>query len=181
MKIYTKAGDLGETSLWGRAGLKRTRKDSLRVEAYGSVDEANAFVGLARSLGGGDARFDEMLSWVQHRMFALGADLSNINVERENRVKEADVAQIEAWIDQLDATLPGLKQFVLPGGAPAASALHVARTVVRRAERRLVRFLEEDASYSLQLKFLNRLSDFLFVAARCVNQAESRGDVLADF
>lgn len=181
MKIYTKAGDSGETSLWGRAGVKRTRKDSRRVEAYGAVDEANAMVGLARSLKGTESDLDAMLAWIQHRLFALGADLSNINAARENRLREDDVNQLEAWIDQLDDALPQLRQFVLPGGEPGAAALHVARTVVRRAERRVVSFADQEPSYGLQLKFLNRLSDFLFVAARAISQSAGGGDIVADF
>ncbi|MCL5116358.1 MAG: cob(I)yrinic acid a,c-diamide adenosyltransferase [Firmicutes bacterium] len=181
MKIYTKTGDLGETSLWGRAGLKRTRKDSLRVESYGAVDEANAWIGMAVSQGVADPELSEMLVAVQHRLFALGSDLSNINPDRVDRVTEADILRLEDWIDKLDHELPRLKQFILPGGATGAAALHVARTVVRRAERRLVSFLQEDSSYGMQLKFLNRLSDFLFVAARRANQAVGQHDLPADF
>lgn len=181
MKIYTKTGDLGDTSLWGKAGMKRTRKDSLRVESYGAVDEANAWIGMAESLGVGDEELGAMLRLLQHRLFALGADLSNINPERSDRIGSEDVEQLERWIDALDAHLPTLKEFVLPGGCQAASALHLARTVARRAERRLVSFLDEDPSYQVQLKFLNRLSDFLFMAARRANQAAGQADVPADF
>ncbi len=181
MKIYTKTGDLGETSLWGKAGMKRTRKDSARVRAYGAVDEANAWVGLARSYGQIDPELDHMLETVQHRLFSLGADLSNINPERENRINESHIADLEEWIDRLDGALPPLKKFILPGGSSGSSALQVARTVVRRAERRLVSFLDDDCGYAIQLKFLNRLSDFLFVAARRANQLAGRDDVLADF
>ena len=181
VKIYTKTGDLGETSLWGRAGMKRTRKDSRRVESYGAVDEANAWVGLARSYGPLDPEFDHMLELVQHRLFSLGADLSNINPEREDRIRESHVADLEEWIDRVDGVLPPLKKFILPGGSPASSALQLARTVVRRAERRLVSLLDDEPSYGTQLKFLNRLSDFLFVAARRANQLAGREDVLADF
>ncbi|PSR20094.1 MAG: ATP:cob(I)alamin adenosyltransferase [Sulfobacillus acidophilus] len=181
MKIYTKAGDLGDTSLWGKAGPKRTRKDSLRVESYGAVDEANAWIGMARAWGVSDATLDHMLEAVQHRLFSLGADLANINENRSDRVREADLQELEGWIDSLDTELPVLKQFILPGGVPAAAALQVARTVVRRAERRLVSFLGEDSSYGTQLKFLNRLSDFLFVAARRVNHLAGLEDTPAQF
>ncbi|MCY0897771.1 MAG: cob(I)yrinic acid a,c-diamide adenosyltransferase [Firmicutes bacterium] len=181
MKIYTKAGDTGDTSLWGVQGEKRTRKNSQRVECYGAVDEANAMVGLAVSLGVGDATLAERLTAIQHRLFAMGADLANINPERVNRLTAEDVTCLEAWIDDLDATLPALRSFILPGGSPAASQLHVARTVVRRAERRLVALMEEDSSYRVHLMFLNRLSDFLFVAARRANQALGVNDVVADF
>ncbi len=179
MKIYTKTGDLGETSLWGKAGVKRTRKDSLRVESYGAVDEANASIGMARAKA--DPALDQMLERVQHRLFALGADLSNINPDRVCRIGDEDVLMLEAWIDALDQSLPALKEFILPGGSETASALHLARTVVRRAERRLVSFLAEEPSYRVHLKFLNRLSDFLFVAARRANQVSGVGDITAKF
>lgn len=181
MKIYTKTGDLGETSLWGKAGVKRTSKDSLRVESYGAVDEANAAIGMARALGVAHERLDHQLLTVQHRMFALGSDLANINAERVDRLTEDDVTQLETWIDEWDSQLPRLQSFILPGGTAGAAALHVARTVVRRAERRLVSFVAEEPSYRIHLKFLNRLSDVLFVAARVANQAAGSDDVVADF
>ncbi len=181
MKIYTKTGDMGETSLWGKAGPKRSRKDSRRVETYGAVDEANSAIGLARAYGPGSGELDAMLLWVQHRLFALGADLSNIADERRDRLTEEDVGQLESWIDALDGTLAPLKAFILPGGCLQAAELHLARTVVRRAERRLVSFLEDDSSYGLHLKFLNRLSDFLFQAARASNREAGQDDVLAKF
>lgn len=181
MKIYTKAGDLGETSLWGKAGPKRISKNAPRVESYGAVDEANAWIGMARAGEATDAELDGMLEAVQHRLFALGADLSNINENRSDRIGEADVQLLEEWIDRLDAKLPALKQFILPGGTKVAASLQLARTVVRRAERRLVSFSEEDSSYAMQLKFLNRLSDFLFVAARRVNQLAGCDDTPAQF
>lgn len=181
MKIYTKTGDMGETSLWGKAGPKRSRKDSLRVESYGAVDEANSAIGLARAYGPGSGELDAMLLWVQHRLFALGADLSNIADDRRDRLTEEDVGQLESWIDALDGTLAPLKSFILPGGCLQAAELHLARTVVRRAERRLVSFLQDDASYRLHLKFLNRLSDFLFQAARASNLEAGQDDVVAKF
>jgi cob(I)alamin adenosyltransferase len=181
MKIYTKAGDLGDTSLWGKAGPKRTRKNSLRVESYGAIDEANAWIGMARAWGVSDTELDGMLEAVQNRLFSLGADLSNISQTRSDRLGPTDVELLEGWIDSLEVKLPALKQFILPGGTPAGAALHVARTVVRRAERRLVSFLDEDSSYGTQLKFLNRLSDFLFVAARRVNDLAGLQDTLAQF
>ena len=181
MKIYTKTGDLGETSLWGKAGMKRTQKNSARVEAYGSVDETNAVIGAARAEGVASEELDHMLEICQHRLFGLGADLSNINPERQNRISEDAVGELEGWIDQLDAQLPPLKQFILPGGTKASAMLHVARTVARRAERRLLTFVQEDSSYALHLKFMNRLSDFLFVAARRANQVAGVSDTAAEF
>lgn len=181
VKIYTKAGDLGETSLWGKAGLKRTLKDSPRVEAYGAVDEANALIGLARAEGLSDADLDQQLAWVQHRLFALGSDLANIAEQRSDRLAPRDVEQLEQWIDGWEADLPSLRAFILPGGSRAAAALHLGRTVVRRAERRTVSFFREESSYSVHVKFLNRLSDYLFVAARRANQNAGIQDVRADF
>lgn len=181
MKIYTKTGDLGETSLWGKAGLKRTQKNSARVEAYGSVDETNAAIGSARAEGVGSDDLDGLLALCQHRLFGVGADLSNINPDRENRISEADVLEMEAWIDRLDDDLPPLKQFILPGGCKASALLHVARTVARRSERRLLTFVQEDSSYAVHLKYMNRLSDFLFMAARRANQLAGVPDTAADF
>lgn len=181
MKIYTKSGDLGETSLWGKAGVKRTPKDSLRVKAYGAVDEANAWIGYVRTLYRLDSALDERLHAVQNRLFGLGADLSNINPERTSRISDDDVTHLEQWIDEMQGELAPLRQFILPYGAPSAAALHIARTVVRRAERHTVALLKEDSTYTVQLKFLNRLSDFLFVAARRANQLAGLSDEPADF
>ncbi len=181
MKIYTKTGDLGETSLWGKAGLKRTQKNSARVEAYGSVDETNAVIGAARAEGVGSEDLDGLLALCQHRLFGVGADLSNINPDRQNRISESDVLEMEGWIDRLDAELPPLKQFILPGGSKASATLHLARTVARRSERRLLTFVQEDSSYAVHLKYMNRLSDFLFVAARRANQLAGVPDIAADF
>lgn len=180
MKIYTKMGDGGETSLWGKAGEKRVAKDAVRVEAYGTVDEANAILGLLRTQSLGEA-VQDMLAVVQHRLFALGADLSNINPDRPARIEAADVGRLEAWIDMLDQELTPLKAFILPGGSVGAGWLHQARTVTRRAERRVVSLLQEDDRYGVQLQYLNRLSDFLFVLARYQNQQEGIPDVKADF
>jgi cob(I)alamin adenosyltransferase len=180
VKIYTKTGDAGETSLWGQAGERRIRKDDLRVEAYGTVDEANANLGLARAtLDSG--RLGEQLEQIQHRLFALGADLATLNPRRQHHVTAEDVAQLEHWIDEWEATLPPLRHFVLPGGTRAASALHVARTVVRRAERRVVALYRQEPGPPEHVAFLNRLSDLLFVMARVANHQAGRGDVEAQF
>jgi cob(I)alamin adenosyltransferase len=180
VKIYTKKGDAGETSLWGQAGERRIGKDDLRVEAYGTVDEANAALGLARAtLENGPLA--ERLEQIQHRLFALGADLATLNPRRQHHVTPEDVARLEEWIDEWDATLPPLKHFVLPGGTPAASALHLARTVVRRAERRVVALYRQEPGPPEHVAFLNRLSDLLFVMARVANHQAGRGDVAAQF
>jgi cob(I)alamin adenosyltransferase len=171
-RIYTRTGDAGTTRL---ATGQSVSKSALRVEAYGAVDETNACVGLARLHTGADARLDAMLARIQNELFDLGADLSTPAKPDEVegsalRIIETQVARLEAEIDALNAELPDLKSFILPGGAPAAAALHLARTVCRRAEREAVRLVEAgEAVNGPALRYLNRLSDFLFVAARFAN------------
>jgi cob(I)alamin adenosyltransferase len=178
-RIYTRTGDEGMTGLV--SGERRPKYD-LRVEAYGTVDEANACVGLAR-LHTADA-IDAMLGRIQNDLFDLGADLATPETGKPLRheplrVSEAQVERLEQEIDQLNADLSALRSFVLPGGSPAAAALHLARTVCRRAERQVVKLAAEpgEVASSAALKYLNRLSDFLFVAARYVND-KGAGDVL---
>jgi cob(I)alamin adenosyltransferase len=171
-RIYTRTGDAGRTRL---ATGETVSKTDLRVEAYGAVDETNACIGMARLHTGGDAEFDALLGRVQNELFDLGADLATPPRVDEAagsalRILESQVARLEAEIDALNASLPALKSFVLPGGAPAAAALHLARTVCRRAERDAVRLVESGAPVSPPaLRYLNRLSDLLFVAARHAN------------
>ena len=171
-RIYTRTGDAGTTRLATGASVS---KADLRVEAYGAVDETNACLGLARLHTGGDPALDAMLARVQNELFDLGADLSTPAREDEAqgaklRILDSQVARLEAEIDALNGTLPDLKSFVLPGGTPAAAALHLARTVCRRAEREAVRLVEAGEPVSgPAMRYLNRLSDFLFVAARWAN------------
>lgn len=171
-RIYTRTGDAGTTRL---ATGQTVSKSDLRVETYGAVDETNACVGLARVHTGGDPEFDAMLARVQNELFDLGADLATPPKPDEAegaklRILDSQVARLEAEIDQLNDQLPGLKSFILPGGAPAAAALHLARTVSRRAEREAVRLVEAGEPVSAPaMRYLNRLSDFLFVAARWAN------------
>lgn len=171
-RIYTRAGDAGTTRL---ATGQAVSKASTRVEAYGAVDETNACVGLARLHTGADAAFDAMLGRIQNELFDLGADLSTPARADEAagtvlRILEGQVERLEAEIDALNADLPPLTSFILPGGTPAAAALHLARTVCRRAEREAVRLAEAgEAVNAPAMKYLNRLSDFLFVAARHAN------------
>ncbi|MCL8207710.1 MAG: cob(I)yrinic acid a,c-diamide adenosyltransferase [Actinomycetia bacterium] len=180
MKIYTRTGDRGQTSLWGVAGDRRVSKHDRRVEAYGTVDEANAALGVARAeLGGGELADD--LAWVQHRLFALGADLATVNPARQHHIRAEDVQHLEARIDAYEAQLPRLRQFILPGGTRAAALLHLARTIVRRAERRVVALYEHEPGPPELLEFLNRLSDLLFVMTRAANQAAGRSDEPAEF
>ena len=175
-KIYTRTGDSGTTGLGDGS---RVRKHGLRVGAYGTVDEANATMGLARLHTTGD--LDAELARVQNDLFDLGADLCTPEVEDPPypplRIGQAQVEWLEACIDRMNADLPNLRSFVLPGGAPAAAYLHLARTVARRAEREIAALAEEEAINPLTLQYANRLSDYLFVAARWVNR-DAGGDVL---
>lgn len=179
-RIYTRTGDAGTTRL---ATGKTVSKTDLRVESYGAVDETNACVGLARLHLAADPELDAMLARVQNELFDLGADLATPPKpdEVENtvlRVLDTQIARIEAEIDSLNDRLPPLTSFVLPGGTPAAAALHQARTVCRRAERDAVRLVEAGEPISPpSLRYINRLSDFLFVAARWAND-QGRAEVL---
>ncbi len=179
-KIYTRTGDDGTTGL--AAGPRRLKSD-LRVEAYGVVDEANSAIGIAR-LHIGDSDIDAMLMRIQNDMFDLGADLSTPETGKDLgyeplRIIDSQVVWLEGAIDQLNADLNPLKSFILPGGSPASAHLHLARTIVRRAERLMVDLAQQpDESLSpASLKYVNRLSDFLFVAARHLND-KGRADVL---
>ncbi|MBI1806651.1 MAG: cob(I)yrinic acid a,c-diamide adenosyltransferase [Ignavibacteria bacterium] len=168
MKIYTKTGDKGETSLFGG---KRVPKDDLRIEAYGTVDELNSVLGMCRSMN--PAReIDEILDEIQHDLFTLGADLAtplDSNRSDLKRIKGTDVARLEKHIDRIDPTLEPLKNFILPGGNQSAALLHFSRTVCRRAERCMVRLAREKQVGEEPLTYLNRLSDLLFILARSVN------------
>jgi cob(I)alamin adenosyltransferase len=170
-RIYTRAGDDGRTRL---ATGEKVSKADLRVEAYGAVDETNACLGLAR-LHTGASELDRALARIQNELFDLGADLSTPPKPDEAegqalRMSEAQVARLEQEIDAMNGELPALTSFILPAGTPAAAALHLARTVCRRAERATVRLMEAGAPVSgPALRYLNRLSDWLFVAARFAN------------
>ncbi|HSV03672.1 MAG TPA: cob(I)yrinic acid a,c-diamide adenosyltransferase [Phenylobacterium sp.] len=169
-RIYTRTGDAGATRL---ADGRKVSKADLRVEAYGAVDETNACLGLARLSTGGE--LDAILARIQNELFDLGADLSTPARADEApgsvlRILDSQVERLEGEIDALNAELPPLASFVLPGGTPAAAALHLARTVCRRAEREAVRLVEAGEPVSgPALRYLNRLSDLLFVAARYAN------------
>ena len=179
-KIYTKTGDAGTTAL---ASGERRPKHDLRIEAYGTVDETNAVLGLVRLVTGDDyADLDKVLSRIQNDLFDLGADLATPESEEPPaytplRITEAQVAALETAIDTLNADLEPLRSFVLPGGSAAAANLHLARTVARRAERLATALAAAEAVNAQAVVYLNRLSDFLFVAARWVNDKGTR-DVL---
>ncbi len=167
LKIYTKSGDNGETGLFGGG---RVGKNSPRVRAYGEVDELNALLGLTRAKVLDD-RVSPVLLELQSDLFALGADLATPEGEGRStgRLKEARVGRLEELIDEFDASLPALKNFILPGGTGAAATLQVCRTVCRRAERAVVGLTEVEAINPALLIYLNRLSDLLFVLARWLN------------
>jgi cob(I)alamin adenosyltransferase len=173
--ITTRGGDGGETSL---GDGRRVRKDALRVEAYGTVDEANAVLGLVRLQCGADAQADAMLGRIQNELFDVGADLC-VPGEAGARLRVADTqsARLEAEVAEMNAALPALRSFVLPGGSPAAAQAHLARTVVRRAERLAVALAAEEEVNPAVVRYLNRLSDHLFVLSRRLNAAAG-GDVL---
>jgi cob(I)alamin adenosyltransferase len=175
-RIYTRTGDKGETALGDGTRLP---KHALRIATYGTVDEANAVVGLSRLHVTGDV--DAMLGRVQNDLFDLGADLCIPSTSRRSggalRVTESQVERLEREIDAMNAKLAPLTSFVLPGGTPAAAHLHLARTVVRRAERLIVELAEQESVGAAALKYVNRLSDHLFVASRYVNDRGAK-DVL---
>jgi len=169
VKIYTKTGDAGETSLLGNT---RVSKADARVEAYGEVDELNACLGSARAMGV-DGDIAALLDVVQRDLFAVGARLADPTLAVASRVEKAavrleDIERLESAIDRFESEVPPLRRFILPGGSQAGAMLHLARTVCRRAERRVVA-LGADAVEANVVIYLNRLSDLLFVVARAVN------------
>jgi cob(I)alamin adenosyltransferase len=179
-RIYTRGGDKGQTSLGDGS---RAPKHSLRVAAYGTVDEANAAIGIARLhvVAGAGADAEAMLGHIQNDLFDLGADLCTPETGRRNagalRISPAQVERLEQEIDAMNASLRPLESFILPGGAAAAAYLHLARTVTRRAERLVSELAEAESVNPEALKYLNRLSDHLFVLGRRVND-NGAGDVL---
>ena len=181
MKIYTKAGDGGETGLFGGA---RVSKDSPRVAAYGEVDELNAALGLARALEPQELA-DALLQRVQRDLFTIGAELAAPDPDKVQKalsrsgaaIAESDITALEDAIDGHESRLEPLKHFILPGGAPKAATLHLARTVCRRAERAVVALSRREPVRPAILRYLNRLSDLLFVLARAANAHAGRPDI----
>lgn len=175
MKIYTKTGDKGQTALYGGT---RVSKASTRVESYGTIDELNAFIGLAKSEIS-DEKLMNQLKKIQFDLFTVGSEaatpadklfLANGKARLPLVISENEIEELEHWMDELDAELEPLQYFILPGGGKTATAFHVARTVCRRAERALV-FLNESEEVRPELiKYLNRLSDYLFIVARYVSK-----------
>jgi len=167
MKIYTKKGDKGFTSLFGGTNIE---KNSIRIHAYGTVDELNSVLGitLTHTLSN---KGREILTEIQNQLFVLGADLATLPTKKSkiNRIGSTEIKQLEGWIDELDVQLPQLTSFILPGGSPAGASLHLARTVCRRAERHTVELKSSDPISDEVIIYLNRLSDLLFVLARFEN------------
>ena len=186
-RIYTRTGDSGETRL---SDMSLTAKTDRRVEAYGDVDEANSAIGLALALGRADlsAEVSDLLALIQNEMFDLGADLSNPLVPDPEfpplRITEQSVTRLEGWCDHFTASLPKLRSFIMPGGTPAAAQLHLARTITRRAERSAWRAIDDYGTEPgsqdragginpVAVRYLNRLSDLLFILTRVVNGVEN--------
>ncbi len=185
-KVYTRTGDGGSTGL---VGGERVKKNHARIEAYGTVDELNAVIGLARTWSrrsGADPqrveRLDTMLHRVQNDLFNLGSDLATPAAKRWEgmyRVGGEDVERLEAWIDALNGELEPLREFILPGGGPVGAFMHQARTVCRRAERVVITLMDRDEEVGEgPMRYLNRLSDFLFVAGRWAAEALGEPEVL---
>ncbi len=184
-RIYTRSGDDGTTAL---GTGERRKKSDLRIASYGTVDELNAAIGMARLATAGDGDIDPMLGRIQNDLFDLGADLCSPDRgdgggkgpgHARLAVTDGQVTRLETEIDRLNADLAPLRSFVLPGGTPAAAHLHLARTICRRAERLMVELADQanEGVSAAALKYVNRLSDFLFVASRYVNQ-KGVGDIL---
>lgn len=175
MKIYTRKGDSGETSLFGG---QRVSKDALRIEAYGSVDELNSVLGVVRAMKPTD-EIDALVRQLQEELFVLGADLAtpsdgqNKNIPR---IEQRHIDFLERQIDRMDGQLTPLTTFILPGGSPIGAQLHVARTVCRRAERLTVRLSKKETVNALTVVYLNRLSDLLFVLARYANKIDGANE-----
>jgi cob(I)alamin adenosyltransferase len=178
MKIYTKTGDAGETGLFGGP---RVRKDDVRIEAYGTVDELNAALGLARCEPLPEA-IEQCLLRVQSELFSVGAELATPEPEKHGTalVGDSHILALERAIDDLEAHLPPLRQFILPGGSRGTAAMHLARGICRRAERRVVTLAEQpQANVSERIvRYLNRLGDYLFVAARAVARDAGQPELL---
>jgi len=175
LKIYTKTGDDGTTGLQGNLRLKKSHP---RIVAYGTIDEANAFLGIVLT-NKIDSDISEVLTRIQNELFVAGADLSNSNLlQIKNRITATMVTKIEKTIDNYENELTPLSNFILPGGDITASQLHFSRTIVRRAETCLVLLQEQEEINKNCLKYLNRLSDLLFVLGRVINKRKGKKDII---
>ncbi|MDB2544788.1 cob(I)yrinic acid a,c-diamide adenosyltransferase [Woeseiaceae bacterium] len=171
-KIYTKTGDDGTTGLGDGS---RVDKDGLRVEAYGTVDEANSAIGIVLTMPSMTPFIEDSLTNVQHDLFELGGELC---IPGHEAIAEEFINRLENDLDHLNENLPPLKDFILPGGGPGSAACHLARTIVRRAERRVISLKKEDTVRDEVIRYLNRLSDLLFVVARVLARSENGKEVL---
>jgi len=176
-RVYTRTGDNGQTSL---VGGTRVSKSSLRVDAYGEVDELNSLIGVARSQSQ-DPQIDEVLGLIQNDLFTLGADLASPSDISVPRIAESFVTRLEQFSDQFLSELEPLKEFILPGGTESGAVLHLARTVARRAERRVVALSEAEELNPETIVYLNRLSDLLFILARVINNRSGIQEKMTDF
>jgi len=178
MKIYTKTGDVGETSLFTG---ERVKKSNNRVSLYGTIDELNSIIGLARAFSGNDI-LDNDLKYLNNLLFKFGSDLATPDsptLKRKiERINEDDIVDLEKKIDKYDLELKPLKKFILPGGSKRSAFLHQARTVCRRAERLAVEIMDNENLGEFAIKFINRLSDYLFAASRYANHLENVEDVI---
>ena len=174
-KIYTKTGDKGETGLFGG---KRLPKNHIRIESYGTVDELNAYIGMLRDVSPTEHQ-KEILKEIQDRLFTIGSNLASDPEKNMTTpdIKESDIELLEKEMDQMDETLPPLKNFILPGGHPTVSFCHIARTVCRRAERMVVALHHNEAVEEIIIRYLNRLSDYLFVLGRQLSQDLNAGEI----
>lgn len=177
--IYTGTGDSGTTSL---VGGSRVRKDDVRIEAYGTVDELSSAIGLIESARELPAKEQETLRWIQHRLFNIGSYLATENDSpyKTMAVGSDDVGHLEEAIDRIDSQLPPIRQFILPGGSELSSRCHLARTICRRAERRILTLSGHTPIDQQVLRFINRLSDFLFILARFNNIKSGHEEIFWD-
>lgn len=178
MKIYTRTGDDGTTGL---VGGTRVKKYDIRLEAYGTVDELNSYIGLIRSLQT-DQMGDTVLEKIQHKLFVIGANLateeSMDSVKKQFLCNQQDISLLEKAMDEMTAELPELRNFILPGGNQATAVCHVARTICRRAERRIVELAEKTEVEPNLIKYINRLSDYLFVLSRKITKDQKAAEIL---
>jgi len=178
MKIYTRTGDDGTTGLIGGS---RVKKHNIRLEAYGTIDELNSYIGLIRSMQT-DLPTDKILEIIQNKLFVIGANLATDEsislIKRQLPCQKADIELLENEMDEMNTSLPELRNFILPGGCQASSFCHVARTVCRRAERHIVELSENKEVDSNLIKFINRLSDYLFVLSRKINLDQKAPEIL---
>ena len=177
-KLYTKTGDKGKTSLLG--GTK-VAKDDLRIEAYGNVDELNSFIGYLKDQKQVENKLKKQLYWIQENLFTIGSILATepgFSGFELSKISEEKVTELETWIDKFEREVPPLKNFILPGGHPIVSLSHVCRTVCRRTERSIITLANNNQIDAVIIKFVNRLSDYLFIFARAVGQQLNAPEIL---